>query len=127
MDIHCTAEELQKFIGYYFQMALVKMPNQGRFCEEDLSYTGVSSFLSRNQFKTLIQTIHLIDNLSVDGKTKEDDKLWKIRPWLENLRQNFLKVSPEKFNSADEIMVLFKGRSYLQYLTNKRHKWGFKI
>lgn len=50
--------------------------------------TGVSSVLSRNWFETLIQIIYVEDNLSVD-----DYKLRKIRSWLENLRQNFLKVS----------------------------------
>ena len=70
----------------------------------------------------------MVDNLSVDVKTQEDSKFWKIRSWLENLRQNFLKVSPEKFNSAGEIMLPFKEKIYLRkYLPNKPHKWGFKI
>ena len=113
MRISCTAEELEKFISCYFWMDLVKMPNQRSFWEEDRSYTGVLSVLSRNQFETLIQTIHVVDNLSVDAKTKEDYKLWKIRPWLKNLRQNFLKVSSEEFNSVGKIINPFKGRSYL--------------
>ena len=50
------------------------------------------------------------------------------RPWLENLRQNFLKVPLEEFDSVDKIMVLFKGMIYLrQYLRNKLHKCGLKI
>ena len=48
--------------------------------------------------------------------------------WLENLQQNFLKMSPEEFNSVDEIMLPFNGRSYLrQYIPNEPHKWGFTI
>ena len=35
-------------------------------------------------------------------------------------------MSPEEFNSVDEIMVTFNERSYMcQYLSNKPHKWGF--
>ena len=64
----------------------------------------------------------------VNAKTKEDNKLSKIRPLLENLRENFLQMSPGDFNSVDEIIFPFKGRSYLhQYLPNKPHKWAFKI
>ena len=82
----------------------------------------------RNQFETLIRTIHVVDVLSVDVKIKEDKKLWKVRPWVDNLQQNFLKVFSEEFNSVEEIMVLLKGRCYLrQHLPNKPHKWGFKI
>ena len=45
--ITCTAEEQERFIGYYFWMGLVKVLNQQSFWNEDLSWTGVSSFLSR--------------------------------------------------------------------------------
>ena len=50
MRIPCTAEEVEKFIGCYFRIGLAKMPNQLSFWEEDLSYTGVLSVLSRNRF-----------------------------------------------------------------------------
>ena len=85
------------------------MPNQRSFQEEDLSCTGVLSVLSRNLFETLTRTIHVVDNHTLDEKTKENDKLRKVIPWLENMRQNFLKVSPEQFNSIDKIMVSFRG------------------
>ena len=56
-------------------MGLIKITNQQSFWKEDLSYTGAFSVLSRNWFETLIRTIHVVDNLSVDVETKEDDKL----------------------------------------------------
>ena len=86
MRIPCTAEELEKFIDCYFRMSLVKMPNQ-QFSGRKTSVTGVFSVLSRNRFEKLIRNIHVADNLYVDVKTREDDKLWRIRPWLENLRR----------------------------------------
>ena len=95
------------------------MPNQPSFWEEDLSYTRVLSVLLENQFEKLIRTIHAVDNLSVAAKTKEKDKLWKIRPWLENLWQNFLKVSPEEFNSTDQIMVPFTGKELPVSISSK--------
>ena len=56
----------------------------------------------------------------MDAKTKEDNKLRKIRPWLE---RTSMKVSPEEFNSVDEIMVPFKGWSNLRHhFPNKRQK-----
>jgi len=42
---------------------------------------------------------------------KAGDRLWKLRPWLEAFRQNFLKVAPEEENSIDEMMVPYKGRT----------------
>ena len=37
-------------------------------------------------------------------------------------------LSPEEFQSVDEIMVGFKGRLLLrQYMPNKPRNWGFKL
>ena len=63
----------------------------------------------------------MVGNLSVHAKTKEDNKLCKIKPWLE---RSSMKVSPEEFNSVDEIMVVsFKGWSNLRHhFPNKPQK-----
>lgn len=84
MRVPCTAEEIKKFIGCYFWIGIV-MPNQQSFGEKDLSYTGVLSVLSRNRFETLIRTIHVVGNLSVDTKRNEDNRLWKTKPWLRGI------------------------------------------
>ena len=60
-----------------------------------------------------------------EGKS---DHLWKLRPWVNSLRENFLKVSPEEYHAVDEIMVSFKRKSLLQqYMPQKPHKWGFEL
>ena len=44
------------------------------------------------------------------------------------LRENFLIVSAEEFQSIDEIMIAFKGKSSLrEYVPAKPHKRGFKM
>ena len=121
-------QELEKFTRCCFRMGLVQMLNQRSYWEEDLRYTGVSSILSKKRFKSIIRSIHFVNNLTVDEDTKISDKLWKTRPWLNDLWKNCLSVSPEEHNSVDEVMVPFKGRNLLrQYMPNKPHKRGFKI
>ena len=84
--------------------------------------------MSRNKFETLLRHLHFVNNLGVTDETKKSAKLWKLKPWLSSSRENFLKVSPEEFQSIDEIMVPFKGKSSLrQYMPAKPHKWGFKL
>lgn len=71
--------------------------------------------------------IHFQDNLSVSDDAKKD-KLWKLRPWLQKLRDQFLCIPPEECHAVDEIMVPFKGKSHLGvYMPAKPHKWGFKM
>ena len=75
-----------------------------------------------------MSSIHFADNNSVTEETKKIERQWKLRPWISSLRQNFLDVSPDEFNTADEIMFPFKGKSILRHYMSKRpHKWGFKI
>ena len=59
---------------------------------------------------------------------KKQGQLWKLRPLISSLRNNFLEVTPEEYHAVDEIMVPFKGQSIIQqYMPNKPHKWDFKI
>ena len=90
--------------------------------------SDMADVMSRNKFETLLRHLHFVNNLGVTDETKKSTKLWKLKPWLSSLRENFLKVSPEGFQSVDEIMVPFKGKSSLrQYMPAKPHKWGFKL
>ena len=101
-------------------MRLVKLPSTRLYWETHMSYNGVSSILSKSHFNTILHNLHSV--------TKDAYCAWKIHPWLSSLRENFLKVSPEEFQSMDEIMVGFRGLSLLrQYMPNKPRKWGFKL
>ncbi len=83
--------------------------------------------MSRNRFEKLITNIHFANNLEIN-QTDRAKKIWKIRPWLSTVRENFLPVSPEEYQSVDEIMVAFKGRSVLkQYMPAKPHEQGSKL
>ena len=69
-----------------------------------------------------------MDNNSVIEETKKMDRLWNLRPWIPSLQGNFVEVSPEGFNTVDEVMVPFKEKSiFRQYMPKKSHKWGIKI
>ncbi|XP_047132711.1 piggyBac transposable element-derived protein 3-like isoform X1 [Hydra vulgaris] len=127
-SICVTSNEIESFIGVYFRMGLVKLPSVRSYWETFMNYDGVSLVLSRNRFLSILRYLHFVDNLKVTDEVKKNDRAWKLRPWLEKLRENFLKVSPEENQSVDEIMVAFKGRSFLkQYVPNKPNKWGFKL
>ena len=56
------------------------------------------------------------------------DPLFKLRPFLDPLLDNFQKAyHPGREMSIDESMIGFKGRlSFLQYMPKKPTKWGMK-
>jgi len=109
-------------------MGLVQMPGNRVYWENDTYYKPVAEVMSWNRFQLLLRSIHFVDNFCISDDQKKD-KLWKIRPWLDKLRQNCQAVVPEEHNSVDEMTIAYKGRtsSIKQYIRAKPHPWGFKI
>lgn len=85
--------------------------------------------MSRNRFEKLRRNLHFADNHARAHQNElKPDKLWKLRPWLDSVRQQFLLIESEEKQAVDEIMVPFKGRSIVrQYMPAKPQKWGFKL
>ncbi|KAG1690684.1 DNA repair protein RAD50 [Nymphon striatum] len=42
-------------------------------------------------------------------QTIKEDRVWKLRPWLDSIRGNFVKASSEEHQSVQEIMMAFNG------------------
>ena len=85
--------------------------------------------MSWDRFELIKRYIHFNDN-NKDERSQDEsrDRLFKVRPLFEALRQNCLPQEPEEYNSIDEQIISFKGRSFLRrYMPNKLHKWEFKV
>ncbi|KAG5864425.1 hypothetical protein JTB14_019600 [Gonioctena quinquepunctata] len=69
--------------------------------------------------------LHFSDNETVN----RDDKLYKIRPVVDVIRQSFkTNFVPFENLCIDESLLLFKGRLGLkQYIPNKRSRFGIKL
>ena len=128
-SVETDKKEVEKLIGIYLHMGIVKMPGVRYYWENETRYSPVADTISRNRFQKLLTVLHLVDNFSVADDVKSSDRLWKLRPWLESFRQNCVKVIPDETNSIDEMMVPYKGHTsrIKQYMRGKPHPWGFKI
>lgn len=58
--------------------------------------------MSRNRFQSLLYSIHFVDNFSITEDMKVADKLWKVRPFLNELQMNCLAVTPGEHCSVDD-------------------------
>ncbi|CAB4022101.1 Hypothetical predicted protein [Paramuricea clavata] len=82
------------------------------------------------RFETITRHLHLKDNSKMPARgTPGFDKLFKVRPFLDSIRANFLtQYVPHKEVAIDEAMIKFKGRSSLkQYMPMKPIKRGIKM
>jgi len=127
--VDTSIKEVEKILGIFLLMGIVRMPGVRYYWESETRYHPVADVIARNRFQKLLTVFHFVDNFSITDEVKAGDRLWKLRPWLEAFRQNCLKVIPDEVNSIDEMMVPYKGRTsrLKQYMRGKPHPWGFKI
>ena len=83
---------------------------------------------ARSRFENIASSLHFVNNSEISEEQKDEDRLWKVRPFLREIRKNLEKIIPEEKQSIDEVMVAFKGRYGLkQYIRSKSKRWGFKL
>ena len=110
-------------------MSVVSAPYYQFYWELETRYELIASAISCDRFESLKRLLHFNDNTKDKKRDDETrDRLFKIRPLFEILRQNSLSQKPEEHNSIDEQMIPFKGRSFLRrYMPQKPKNWEFKI
>ena len=110
-------------MGYH---KLTSWLNYWKF-DPDLSVPFVSSVISRLRFGQILWNLHVNDNSAIPPENK--DKLYKLRPLITCLKENYVKLyDASRYLSVDEIMILFKRRSSIkQYNPKKPVKRDYQL
>ena len=124
-SVNTNSKEIKTFIGINMLMGIVKLPQYFDYWSNTLRYPAIADVMSRNRFSELRRYLHFVDNNSEHDK---EDKLFKIRPIIEAVRNQCIKIEPEEFQSVDEQIIPSKTRftKIRQYNPKKPKKWGFK-
>ena len=85
--------------------------------------------MKRTHFQLILKFLHFNNNDNYDRQDDDRDRLHKLRPSLELVRERCKKVySPGKELCVDESLVLFKGRlAFKQFIRTKRAGFGIKL
>ena len=108
-------------------MGVVNLPSYTNYWSTKLRYPPIADVMPRKRFELIRRYLHVVDNNDYDELT--DDKLFKIRPLIEAVRDECVKVEPEEYQSVDEQIIPSKTKfsKVRQYNPKKPKKWGFKI
>ena len=124
-----TIPEMKKFIGTLLLMGIVYKPDLHLYWSTDIHYStpAFSKIMKRDRFYLILKFLHFNNNETVDPENP--DRLHKVRPLIELLRERFRKVySLGKNLSVDESLVLYKGRlTFKQYIKTKRARFGINL
>lgn len=106
-------DEIKVFIGLNMYMSVKHFPSYRDYWSSapDLHDNYISSLMSVKRCSWLLSLIHFNDNQHQPKRGEPNyDKLYKIRPFLDLIGQNFLKsYRPHRDVAVDEAMVKFKG------------------
>lgn len=124
-----SKEEIRIFCGICIYMSIIQLPSVRSYWNSSLEIGKISSVMTCNRFEEIKRYLHFNDNtLQISHGQPGFDKLFKIRPFLRQLRERLLLVPKEEHLAVDEQIIPTKARSSLkQYNPKKPHKWGYKV
>lgn len=120
------------FIALNLVMGIKKSPSYRDYwsSSSDLRDEYISSCMPLTRFSWILGNLHVNDNNLTPRRTDHNyDKLYKIRPYINKIRESFKNnYYPTQNIAIDESMVKFKERSSLkQYMPKKPTKRGYKV
>lgn len=122
-----TAAELIIVIGCVLIMCYNKVPAMYMYCStrKSLGNAAISHAISRNRFQKIFAKLYFAN----PEKPQDAIKTYYLDEFLACLKQTFLEArSDSTFQSIDESMTKFKGRSSMkQYMPLKPVKRGIKL
>lgn len=125
-EFSCTIPEMKSFIGFLMFTGYHKLPQEEMYwsLDPDCNTPIVRQALTRQRFRDIKKNLHLSDNNNLN----KDDKLSKVRPYLDLLNKKFQQFGVHKFNlSIDEQMIPYRGRhSARMFIQGKPIRFGYK-
>jgi len=127
--LNTNKNEMEQLPGIHTMAGIVNMPSYRMYWADSTRFDQIADVMSRNRFETMRNYFHINDNNTMKARDDPDyDKLFKLWPFVDSIKSSFREIEVEEYNSVDELISPFKGRSSLsQYVTNKPHKWGIKV
>ncbi|XP_012157862.1 piggyBac transposable element-derived protein 3-like [Ceratitis capitata] len=109
IELKSTKVDIQRYIGTLLYLGVIKLPQFKMAWSQNLKLTAITDSLSRNRFEKIKQCLHFNDNSKQPKKEDSNyDKLYKIRPLLDIVRENFNNLPQEEHQSVDEQIIAFK-------------------
>ena len=107
-------------------MGVIPLPSVYDYWSRSLRIQVIADVMPRNRFLELRRYLHFVDNTATHDSY---DKFFKIRPVIEAVRNECVKVTPEEYYSVDEQIIPPKTKytKIRQYNSKKPKNEGLRI
>ncbi|XP_068081807.1 piggyBac transposable element-derived protein 3-like [Anabrus simplex] len=108
--------------GVHVMMGVLGYPQTKMYWQRDTEVPIISKCMSRDRFFELRNFMHFVDN-----QGEHEGPLWKVKPFLDCVKQKCLSLPRSKHVSLDEQMVPFSGKcGFRQFVPSKPNPLGLK-
>ena len=120
-------DECVQFFGATLMMSVMKLPWMRLYWARETRVAAVADVFTRSRFHQLRNHMKIVVDEEVPQDARQQDRLWKVRPLLETIRQGCLKIERPVEVSIDEQMIPFTGKTGLkQFVPGKPNPEGLK-
>ncbi|XP_068083226.1 piggyBac transposable element-derived protein 3-like [Anabrus simplex] len=108
--------------GVHVMMGVLGYPQTKMYWQRDTEVPIISKCMSRDRFFELRNFMHFVDN-----QGEHEGPLWKVKPFLDCVKQKCISLPRSKHVSLDEQMVPFSGKcGFRQFVPSKPNPLGLK-
>lgn len=124
-----SKSDIYNYMGICLMASITTNTNIRRYWNPVSGNITIQNTMGINKFEKIRQFLHFNNNEKALSKGNQlFDRLYKIRPLIDSLINNFQKVPFQERLCVDEQICSTKIHSYMkQYMPAKPHKWGFKL
>ena len=83
----------------------MKLSDYNLYWAAETRYPKIADVMSNKVFKQLRKYAHVVDNTTKDEPENKNDKLFKIHPVIEPVRENSMGIEPEPVHSIGEQII----------------------
>lgn len=127
-SLQFNVKECKIYFGATMIMACINYPILRMYWEQKWRIATIADAISRDRFILIRNNIKLIYDDDISPKHRSQDKLWKVRPILDSVKNGCHQQVPDQKVAVDEMMIPFTGNCGMkQYCPNKPNPTGLKV
>ncbi|KAG5888900.1 hypothetical protein JTB14_025338 [Gonioctena quinquepunctata] len=127
-DMNLSLEEMGKFLGIYILMSFLKFPQIEMYWASHTRVSKISKSMTHKRFFSIRSHLKVVVDSDVSEEIQKRDKLWKIKPRADKIRNSCLSLDRRYIVAVDEQMIPFTGVCAVeQFVRGKPNPEGLKI
>lgn len=125
--MNLSVEEVKKFIGISILMSCLKFPQIKMYWARLTRVEQIVKSMTRRRFFSIRSHLKVVIDDDISEDMRRNDRLWKIKPLVDKIRNTCLSLERRPIVAIDEQMIPFTGVCAVkQFVRGKPNPEGLK-